>query len=160
MRFGRDSLTMTSRFSCFLILLLSCAVGELSAREPLPPPPGQQVVRARALGIPFEGTPGPLDAITDVAGVTVGYTTLVSGEGKLEVGKGPVRTGVTAILPRGEASFNDPVYAGFFSLNGNGEMTGTAWVDESGFLEGPIIMTNTHSVGVARDAVIAWRVNH
>jgi D-aminopeptidase len=71
-----------------------------------------------------------------------------------------VRTGVTAILPRGHASLNDPVYAGFFSLNGNGEMTGTAWVDESGFLEGPIIMTNTHSVGVARDAVIAWRINH
>ena len=85
---------------------------------------------------------------------------LISGEGKLEVGKGPVRTGVTAILPRGHASLNDPVYAGFFSLNGNGEMTGTAWVDESGFLEGPIIITNTHSVGVARDAVIAWRVKH
>ncbi len=93
-----------------------------------------------------------------MAGVEVGYTTLISGEGKLEVGKGPVRTGVTAILPRGHDSLNDPVYAGFFSLNGNGEMTGTPWVEESGFLEGPIIITNTHSVGVARDAVIAWRI--
>jgi D-aminopeptidase len=133
------------------------------AREPikLPPPAVQsKVVRARDLGIPFEGTPGKLNAITDVPGVEVGYTTLISGEGKLEVGKGPVRTGVTAILPRGQASLNDPVYAGFFSLNGNGEMTGTAWIDESGFLEGPIAITNTHSVGVARDAVIAWRVKH
>ncbi len=100
-------------------------------------------------------TPSPMSP-----GVEVGYTTLITGEGKLEVGKGPVRTGVTAILPRGHASLNDPVYAGFFSLNGNGEMTGTAWVDESGFLEGPIVITNTHSVGVARDAVIAWRVKH
>src|SRR2546430_14052358 len=118
----------------------------------------QKIVRARDLGVPFDGTPSPLNAITDVAGVEVGYTTLISGEGKLEVGKGPVRTGVTAILPRGHDSLNDPVYAGFFSLNGNGEMTGTAWVEESGFLEGPIIITNTHSVGIARDAVIAWRI--
>src|ERR1700693_1230047 len=102
--------------------------------------------RARDLGVPFEGTPGPLNAITDVKGVEVGYRTLISGEGKLEVGKGPVRTGVTAIIPRGHDSLNDPVYAGYFSLNGNGEMTGTAWVDESGFLEGPIVITNTHSV--------------
>jgi L-aminopeptidase/D-esterase-like protein len=131
------------------------------AREPIksPPPTIQaKIVRARDLGIPFEGTPGKINAITDVPGVEVGYATLISGEGKLEVGKGPVRTGVTAILPRGRASLNDPVYAGFFSLNGNGEMTGTAWVEESGFLEGPIVITNTHSVGVARDAVIAWRV--
>ena len=117
-------------------------------------------LRARALGIPFDGTPGKLNAITDVAGVEVGFTTLISGEGKLEVGKGPVRTGVTAIIPRGHDSLNDPVYAGIFSLNGNGEMTGTAWVEESGFLEGPVIITNTHSVGVARDAVIAWRLAH
>jgi len=130
------------------------------AREPISPPPSiQAAVRARALGIPFEGSPGPLNAITDVAGVTVGYSTIVSGEGKLEVGKGPVRTGVTAILPRGEKSFNDPAYAGVFSLNGNGEMTGTAWLEEGGFLEGPVVITNTHSVGVARDAVIAWRVS-
>jgi len=146
--------------SLFLVALLLAV--DSSAREPIKSPPTTQtkIVRARDLGIPFEGTPGKLNAITDVPGVEVGYTTLVSGEGKLEVGKGPVRTGVTAILPRGHASLNDPVYAGFFSLNGNGEMTGTAWVDESGFLEGPIIITNTHSVGVARDAVIAWRFKH
>jgi L-aminopeptidase/D-esterase-like protein len=131
----------------------------LEAREPqTSPPPAQQVVRARALGIPFDGTPGTLNAITDIAGVEVGYSTVISGEGKLEVGKGPVRTGVTAILPRGRKSFDDPVYAGYFSLNGNGEMTGTAWIEESGFLEGPVMITNTHSVGVVRDATIAWRV--
>src|SRR5213082_3103923 len=121
----------------------------LLAREPQP-------VRARDLGIPFDGTPGELNAITDVAGVEVGYTTLISGEGKLERGKGPVRTGVTAILPRGKT--DDPVYAATFSLNGNGEMTGTAWMEEGGFLEGPIALTNTHSVGVVRDAIIAWRM--
>jgi len=134
-----------------------------SAREPIksPPPTIQaKVVRARDLGVPFEGTPGKLNAITDVAGVEVGYATLISGEGKLQVGKGPVRTGVTAIIPRGHASLNDPAYAGVFSLNGNGEMTGTAWLEESGFLEGPVVITNTHSVGVARDALIAWRVQH
>lgn len=145
----------------FVLLLVLVIALDSSAREPIksPPPTIQtKIVRARDLGIPFEGTPGKLNAITDVPGVEVGYTTLIQGEGKLEVGKGPVRTGVTAILPRGHASLNDPVYAGFFSLNGNGEMTGTAWVEESGFLEGPIVITNTHSVGVARDAVIAWRV--
>ena len=114
--------------------------------------------RARDLGIPFDGTPGPLNAITDVAGVTVGHTTLVSGEGKLRVGVGPVRTGVTAVLPRGEQTLDSPVFAGWYSLNGNGEMTGTTWVEESGFLEGPVMITNTHSVGVVRDAVIQWRV--
>ena len=129
----------------------------LHAREPqTSPPPVSQSIRARALGIPFDGTPGALNSITDVAGVEVGYTTLISGEGKLEVGKGPVRTGVTAILPRGKN--DDPVYAGVFSLNGNGEMTGTAWIEEGGFLEGPIALTNTHSVGVVRDAIIAWRM--
>lgn len=118
--------------------------------------------RARALGVPFEGTPGPLDALTDVPGVEVGHTTLIEGDpGPLVVGQGPVRTGVTAILPRGKTgSLDDPVFAGVFSLNGNGEMTGTAWVEESGFLEGPVVLTNTHSVGVARDSVIAWRVAH
>ena len=158
---------MDSQRSSFvlMLMLMLVLVLESSAREPIKHPPttpavGGETVRARDLGIPFEGTPGRLNAITDVPGVEVGYTTLITGEGKLEVGKGPVRTGVTAILPRGHASLNDPVYAGFFSLNGNGEMTGTAWVDESGFLEGPIIITNTHSVGVARDAVIAWRVKH
>ena len=153
-----------SGFVLMLMLVLMLAV-ESTAREPIKRSPAtpaveSKTVRARDLGIPFEGTPGKFDAITDVPGVEVGYATLISGEGKLEVGKGPVRTGVTAILPRGHASLNDPVYAGFFSLNGNGEMTGTAWVDESGFLEGPIVITNTHSVGVARDAVIAWRVKH
>ena len=143
-------------FAGFLLLLTL----DSFAREPIKSPPAIQtkIVRARDLGIPFEGTPGKLNSITDVPGVEVGYTTLISGEGKLEVGKGPVRTGVTAILPRGHASLNDPVYAGFSSLNGNGEMTGTPWVEESGFLEGPIVITNTHSVGVARDAVIAWLV--
>ncbi|PYK48902.1 MAG: aminopeptidase [Verrucomicrobia bacterium] len=153
---------MTSKRFFRLVLLVVIALDSF-AREPIksPPPVIQtKIVRARELGIPFEGTPGKLNAITDVPGVEVGYTTLISGEGKLEVGKGPVRTGVTAILPRGHASLNDSVYAGFFSFNGNGEMTGTAWVDEGGFLEGPIIITNTHSVGVARDAVIAWRVKH
>jgi D-aminopeptidase len=117
-------------------------------------------LRARDLGIPFDGTPGPLNAITDVPGVTVGHTTLISGEGKLQIGKGPVRTGVTAILPRGKESMSNPVFAGWWSLNGNGEMTGTTWVEESGFLEGPVMITNTHSVGVVRDAVIQWRVAH
>src|SRR6201997_1796589 len=116
--------------------------------------------RARALGVPFDGTPGKFNAITDVPGVQVGHTTLISGEGKLQIGKGPVRTGVTAILPRGKDSMNDAVFAGWFSQNGNGEMTGTAWVEESGFLEGPVMITNTHSVGMVRDAVIQWRVAH
>ncbi|MFL5464340.1 MAG: P1 family peptidase [Gemmatimonadaceae bacterium] len=113
--------------------------------------------RARDLGVPFDGTPGPLNAITDIAGLEVGQQTLISGEGKLVVGSGPVRTGVTVVLPRGRAS-TDPVFANWFPLNGNGEMTGTAWVEESGFLEGPVSITNTHSVGVVRDAVVAWMV--
>jgi D-aminopeptidase len=107
--------------------------------------------RARDLGIPFDGTPGPLNAITDIRGVEVGMTTLISGTN--------VRTGVTAILPRGKAS-NDPVFANWFALNGNGEMTGTTWVEEGGFLEGPVFITNTHSVGVVRDAAIKWSVDH
>lgn len=115
--------------------------------------------RARDLGVPFDGTPGPLNAITDVKGVEVGYRTLISGEGKQQVGVGPVRTGVTAIFPRGKQSV-DPVYAAWFTENGNGEMTGTTWVEESGFLFGPVLITNTHSVGVVRDAVIAWQLKH
>jgi D-aminopeptidase len=111
--------------------------------------------RARELGVPFDGLPGPLNAITDVSGVEVGHCTLISGSGKLKPGKGPVRTGVTAILPRGRRNAA-PVFAGCFSLNGNGEMTGTTWVEESGLLSGPVMMTNTHSVGVVRDAVVAW----
>src|SRR5438093_3034083 len=158
---------LTSRAMPGLALLLLLVIAlDSSAREPIKSPPPvkpateTKQLRARDLGVPFDGTPGKLNSITDVPGVEVGYTTLISGEGKLEVGKGPVRTGVTAIIPRGHASLNDPAYAGYFSLNGNGEMTGTAWVEESGFLEGPIIITNTHSVGVARDAVIAWRIKH
>jgi D-aminopeptidase len=116
--------------------------------------------RARDLGVPFDGTPGKFNGITDVHGVLVGHTTLISGEGKLQIGKGPIRTGVTAILPRGKDSMNDAVFAGWFSQNGNGEMTGTTWVEESGFLEGPVMITNTHSIGVVRDAVIQWRVAH
>jgi len=114
----------------------------------------ERMVRARDLGVPFDGVTGPLNAITDVAGVTVGHTTLIED---LQNGRA-VRTGVTAILPRGRASFDRPVFAGTSVLNGNGEMTGTIWVEESGMLEGPVMITNTHSVGVVRDAVIQWRV--
>jgi D-aminopeptidase len=120
---------------------------------------GQIKPRARDLGVPFDGTPGPLNAITDVKGVEVGHTTLISGNGPLKVGVGPVRTGVTAVLPRGKES-KDAVFAAWFTLNGNGEMTGTTWVEDSGFLDGPVMITNTHSVGVVRDAVIAWKVKH
>ncbi len=116
---------------------------------------GQDKPRARDLGVPFDGSPGPHNAITDVRGVEVGHTTLISGSGPLVRGKGPVRTGVTAVLPRGKGS-SDPVFAAWFSLNGNGEMTGTAWIEESGFLQGPVLITNTHSVGVVRDAAIQW----
>jgi L-aminopeptidase/D-esterase-like protein len=156
---------MQKQISILLVLLLLFGLG-VSGREPIKSLSSVKqsaevkVVRARDLGVPFDGTPGELNSITDVPGVEVGYTTLISGEGKLEVGRGPVRTGVTAIIPRGHDSLNDPVYAGYFSLNGNGEMTGTAWIEESGFLEGPVVITNTHSVGVARDAVIAWRIKH
>jgi D-aminopeptidase len=117
-----------------------------------------QKPRERDLKLPIGGTPGPLDAITDVAGVEVGHTTLVSGAGKLVVGTGPVRTGVTVVHPRGKAN-RDPVFAAWFTLNGNGEMTGTTWIQESGFLEGPVAITNTHSVGVVRDAIIQWEIS-
>src|SRR5437867_6605270 len=119
----------------------------------------QNKPRARDLGVPFEGSPGPLNAIVDVAGVEVGHKTLISGDGKLQVGAGPVRTGVTAIWPRGKQS-SDPVFAGWFSQNGNGEMTGTPWLEESGFADGPILITNTHSVGVVRDSFLAWLVKN
>lgn len=115
-----------------------------------------QKPRARDIGIPFNGTTGKYNAITDVKGVEVGYSTIISGQGKNVRGKGPVRTGVTAILPRGRN--NNPVFANWYSLNGNGEMTGTTWITESGFLEGPIMITNTNSVGVVRDAVLKWYV--
>jgi len=120
---------------------------------------GQGKPRARDLGIPFEGASGAFNAITDVKGVEVGYTTLISGEGKLVAGRGPVRTGVTAILPQGR-SFRGRVFAAWHTLNGNGEMTGTTWVEESGGLGTPIMITNTHSVGVVRDAVIEWNMKH
>src|SRR5215468_3377900 len=117
----------------------------------------QSKPRARNLGVPFDGTPGPLNAITDVKGIEVGHATLISGQGKLQVGVGPVRTGVTAVFPRGKES-SDPVFAGWFALNGAGEMTGTTWIEESGFLEGPVMITNTHSVGAVHEGTIAWRV--
>src|SRR3954466_7423048 len=133
------------------LLLVCTLLASAAAQNPKP--------RARDLGIPFDGTPGALNAITDVPGIEVGHTTLVSGDGPLKVGVGPVRTGVTAVLPRGRNS-KDPVFAAWFTLNGNGEMTGTTWVEDSGFLDGPVMITNTHSVGVVRDAVIAWKVKH
>jgi D-aminopeptidase len=138
--------------ACFVILAATPIVAAQGANS-------EHEVRARGLGVPFEGTPGPLDSITDVKGVEVGYRTLISGDGKLAVGTGPVRTGVTAVFPRGTASV-DPVFAGWFTENGNGEMTGTTWVEESGFLYGPVMITNTHRVGVVRDAVIAWQLQH
>jgi L-aminopeptidase/D-esterase-like protein len=154
---GEEQSMIRFAYSCFPALLLCFLAGAtmVSAQEK-----PQSKPRARDLGVPFDGAPGPLNAITDVPGVLVGHTTLISGEGKLQVGKGPIRTGVTAVLPRGKDSMNNPVFAGWWSLNGNGEMTGTTWVEESGFLEGPVMITNTHSVGVVRDAVIQWRVIH
>jgi len=128
---------------CLLLLIQSCLCA--------------QKQRARDIGIPFEGTTGRYNAITDVKGVEVGYSTIISGQGKNIRGKGPVRTGFTAILPRGMN--NNPVFANWYSLNGNGEMTGTTWVTESGFLETPIMITNTNSVGVVRDAVLKWFVD-
>ena len=116
----------------------------------------QKVPNARALGIPLQGEPGLNNAITDVVGVEVGHTTIIEGQGPLIVGEGPIPPGVTAILPRGRES-GDSTFAAWFSLNGNGEMTGTTWIEHSGLLEGPILITNTHSVGVVRDAVIAWQ---
>jgi D-aminopeptidase len=160
-----SALTLAAMFAASPDRAAAAAVSAASApaaSAPLPPAPAPAPAasgpRARDLGIPFDGTPGPNDAITDVAGVLVGHTTLISGSGKLKVGEGPVRTGVTAVLPRGLDSLSNPVFAGWFAQNGNGEMTGTTWVEESGFLEGPVMITNTHSVGVVRDAVIRWRV--
>ncbi|HTN14103.1 MAG TPA: P1 family peptidase [Sphingomonadaceae bacterium] len=127
-----------------LALTALCTTGTALAEAP---------PRARDLGIPFDGTPGALNAITDVAGVTVGFSTIVEGEGAHAA-----RTGVTAILPRGRETLDRPSFAGWFSLNGNGELTGTTWLEESGFLEGPVMITNTHSVGTVRDATIEWRV--
>src|ERR1700739_2184474 len=144
---------ITLQLSCFVICAFASA--HLHAQNAAKPKP-----RARDIGVPFDGMPGPLNAITDVAGVTVGHTTLISGEGKLDVGKGPVRTGVTAVFPRGKDTDDGGVFAGWWTLNGNGEMTGTTWVEESGLVIGPVLITNTHSVGVVRDAVIQWTVTH
>ena len=138
---------MTSNMT-ISVLLLAC----LAARPGLAQQPGE---RARDLGIPLEGNTGPLNAITDVAGVAVGHVTLVRGSGRLRVGAGPVRTGVTAIFPRGQKDLT-PVFAGWFSLNGNGEMTGTPWIEDYGQLLYPVTLTNTNSVGTVRDAVIEW----
>ncbi|MFQ5789240.1 MAG: P1 family peptidase [Acidobacteriota bacterium] len=144
---------MKKSVSCVLITLLlgSSSLHRAALAQSRP--------RARDLGVPFDGTPGPWNAITDVGEVEVGHTTLIQGEGDLKVGDGPVRTGVTVILPRGKRS-RDPVFAGWFALNGNGEMTGTTWVEESGFMEGPMAITNTHSVGTVRDAIISWQVRN
>src|SRR5712671_5788723 len=140
------------------VIAVTCLTFFIATANPQDKPTAKP--RARDLGVPFDGTPGPLNAITDISGISVGHTTLIAGEGKLQIGKGPIRTGVTAILPRGKDSMSNPVFAGWWSLNGNGEMTGTTWIEESGFLEGPVMITNTHSVGVVRDAVIQWRVAH
>ncbi|MGQ0702324.1 MAG: DmpA family aminopeptidase [Gemmatimonadales bacterium] len=142
-----DTLGRVISIAVTLVFMGVSGAADLFAQQP----------RARELGIPLEGTPGPLNAITDVAGVEVGLVTLISGQGKLEVGKGPVRTGVTAVLPRGRSD-RESVYAAWFTLNGNGEMTGTTWIEESGFLGGPVMITNTHSVGIVHDAVIEWVV--
>jgi L-aminopeptidase/D-esterase-like protein len=130
------------------LALALALIGVLPAQNP----------RARALGIPFDGTPGPNNAITDVAGIAVGHTPIIRGEGKLIPGQGPVRTGVTAILPRPKGNW-DFVMAATFNQNGNGDMTGVNWIEESGFLEGPILLTGTHSVGVVRDAAIHWQID-
>jgi D-aminopeptidase len=148
---GASMLKFVRAFQNVALSLALIATTLAAAAQPEP--------RARDLGVPFDGTPGRFNAITDVQGVEVGHTTLISGSGPLKVGMGPVRTGVTAILPRGRESM-DAVFAAWFTLNGNGEMTGTTWVEDSGFLDGPVLITNTHSVGVVRDAAIAWRVQH
>jgi L-aminopeptidase/D-esterase-like protein len=135
------------RFFSVLLIMLICSLTY-----------GQKP-RARDIGVPFVGTTGAFNAITDVQGIEVGYSTIISGSGKNVVGQGPIRTGVTAIFPRGKANKFSPVYANWYSLNGNGEMTGTTWVTESGFLETPIMITNTNSVGVVRDAVLKWYVD-
>ena len=141
MRSSRSASYVSAFVLPFLIVFAACAQ---EAEKP----------RARDLGIPFLRVTGQWNAITDVSGVEVGFSTIIRGDGKLEPGKGPVRTGVTAVLPRGRT--NDPVFAAWYTLNGNGEMTGTTWIKESGFLETPFLITNTFSVGVVRDATVAW----
>src|SRR4026208_248573 len=137
------------RFALGLLLTATIAITVTAQTRP----------RGRELHIPFPGTTGPLNAITDVPGIAVGDVTLIEGEGKLVPGKGPVRTGVTAILPRPRGNW-DPVCAATFNQNGNGDMTGINWIKESGFLEGPILLTGTHSVGTVRDAAIQWQLKN
>jgi len=132
-----------------LIVIVTVTAALLSAQKP----------RARDLGVPFPGTPAPLNAITDITGIEVGHTTLISGQGKLVMGVGPIRTGVTVVSPQKIGDTNR-YFGAFFAQNGNGEMTGTTWLEESGMLEGPVFITNTHSVGTVRDAYIAWQVKH
>ena len=148
---------MHPKYALAIVFLLSSHLGTSRLLAQNLSAVGSPEPRARDLGVPFDGTPGPFNAITDVSGVEVGFKTLIAGEGKLVVGKGPVRTGVTAIFPRGKLSMKS-VFAGYFAGNGNGDMTGTHWVEESGVLETPILITNTGSVGVVRDAAVAWMV--
>lgn len=140
------------KLSSVLVVMMLCVgvAGSTSA---------QNKPRARDLGVPFEGRPGPLNAITDVQGVEVGHSTIISGDGPLEVGKGPVRTGVTVVLPQGKQAKNQ-VFAAWFTLNADGEMTGTTWIEESGIMEGPVAITNTHNVGAVHQAVIEWSVRN
>src|SRR5688500_11453156 len=145
----RRSQALPLRLALALFLVAAAAISAAAQARP----------RGRELGIPFAGATGPLNAITDVAGVAVGHVTLIEGDGKLEPGKGPIRTGVTAILPRPRGNW-DPVFAATFNLNGNGDMTGINWIKESGFLEGPILLTGTHSVGTVRDAAIQWQLRN
>ena len=145
----RRSKAIVMRFALGLLLIATTAMPSGAQNRP----------RGRDLGIPFPGQTGPMNAITDVAGVAVGHVTLIEGEGKLVPGKGPIRTGVTAILPRPRGNW-DPVFAATFNQNGNGDMTGINWIKESGFMEGPILLTGTHSVGTVRDAAIQWQLKH
>lgn len=140
----------------FILTFLALTVIAAVAQQPQNIVPNGKPVRARDIGIPFDGTPGALNAITDVKGVEVGMTTLIQGDGPLVVGQGPVRTGVTVVFPRGKTA-KDSVMAATAVLNGNGEMTGTHWINESGFMQGAMAITNTHSVGVVRDSIIAWQ---
>jgi L-aminopeptidase/D-esterase-like protein len=148
---------MHPKYALAIVFLVSSHLGTSKLLAQNLSAVGSPEPRARDLGVPFDGTPGPFNAITDVSGVEVGFKTLIAGEGKLVVGKGPVRTGVTAIFPRGKLSMKS-VFAGYFAGNGNGDMTGTHWVEESGVLETAILITNTGSVGVVRDAAVAWMV--
>lgn len=150
----RARLRLAACLLCLTTIGRNVAHAQAGSRSPVKPP------RARDLGVPYDGTPGPYNAITDVPGVEVGYKTLIKGApGRTVVGVGPVRTGVTAILPRGKTN-GASVFAGFFAGNGNGDMTGTHWIEESGVLETPILITNTLSVGVVRDATVAWMTAH